>query len=97
MSRSFLVELSRLGPGDPMSQSDKPLERDRQRFLLCRGLEDLGFSIENSVSMGMLTSNEELVLNSLAETLANKALGVPADALVRITPLSNTFRVLFLF
>lgn len=97
MSRSFIVELSRLGPGDPMSQSDKPLERDRQRFLLCRGLEDLGFSIENNVSMGMLTPNEELVLNSLSDTLTNKALGVPADALVRITPLGNTFRVLFLF
>jgi len=97
VSRSFLVELSRLGLSDPMSQSDKPVERDRQRFLLCRGLEDLGFTIENNVSAGTLTPYEEMVLNTLSETLTNNALGVPSDALVRIVPLGNTFRVLFLF
>jgi len=80
-----------------MSQSDKPLERDRRRFLLCRGLEDLGFTIESNVSMGTLTPNEEMALNNLAEVLADKALGVPSDALVRITPLGNTFKVSFLF
>lgn len=97
MSKTFLVELSKVSRGNLLTKKISGSELDRARFIACRGLEDLGYSVENYIDQGVTTPEEEQLISLLQSDFESFSLGVPSDIKVKIVDKPNGFLFKFLF
>lgn len=97
MSKTFLVELSKVSHGNLLMKNINSLELDRARFIACRGLEDLGYSVDDYISQGTITAEEERLISLLQPNIEEFTLGIPTDVRVKIIDHPNGFMFKFLY
>lgn len=97
MSKTFLVELSKVSRGNLLTKNISSSELDRARFIACRGLEDLGYSVDNYIDQGVTTPEEEQLISFIQASFEDFSLGVPTDIKVKIVDKPNGFLFKFLF
>lgn len=97
MSKTFLVELTKVCRGNLLAKNMNSSELDRARFIACRGLEDLGYSVDDYIDQGITTPEEEQLIALLQPDFEQFTLGVPTDIKVKIIDKPNGFLFKFLY